>query len=157
MDDTLPIDLGAFSAPGAGQYFHHETVCLKGVRILFKQGVAHFSCFDPLAGFEVHTRQQNLQVCAVRVFGKHRANFCDGLGVLVAPGVHLGKRAARQADLERFHTIAASIQPFEFSLQGRIGGLLLVGALHVPDSSIQVIFLVADEAHGQVRDEIIGR
>ncbi len=65
------------------------------------------------------------------------------------------QRSAGQVDALWLNTIPASIQMPQFALNATVGGVDFKGAFHVPDRSAQVAFFVVDDAHAQVRDEIV--
>ena len=124
---------------------------------MFKQVDAGFRGFDLHPGAEISSRQQVFHIVTGFIFSQHRFNLNNGLGELPTPGIHLRQRAARQADLGRFQPITAAIQALQLTLYPAIRRVNIKGALHVPDGSLEVFLLVADDAHPQMRDEIIRR
>ena len=97
-----------------------------------------------MSAFEVGICKQNLHVCALRVLRQHSADLCNGLRIQLALHIHVRERAARHADLGRFHAIAPAKQSLQFALNGGIGRLRFECAFHVPDGIIQFIFFIVD-------------
>ncbi len=109
-----------------------------------------------LARVEISARQERFHIVAIGILPKHGLDLGDGLRIQLALHVHVRKRAARHADLGRLHAIAPAEQAAQFTLNGRIRGLALEGALHVPDGIIEFPLIVTDDAHAHVGHEIIG-
>jgi hypothetical protein len=77
------------------------------------------------------------------------------LGVKATLDVHARQRRSRQAQARRLYAIAPPAQPAYLLLDGRIGGVDLVRALHVPNGTIKVAQVLAHDGHSHIRKEII--
>ncbi len=153
--DTLFILFHAASQARARQDIDQDAVGIQAVWILPKQFRANFSRFHLHPGAKIGPRQQNFHVITGWVFGQHRFDFDNRLLILPPFGVHLGQRAARQADFRRLQAITTPIQTAQFVLHAGIGWGNFVGPLHVPDCSVQIPLLISYNTHAKMRDKII--
>ncbi len=99
-----------------------------------------------MSAFEIGISEQYLHIGTLRILRKNSADLGDGLRVQLALHVHVSKRAARHADLGRFHAIASAVQSLQFALNGGIGRLRFKSALHMPDGIIHFVLFIVDDA-----------
>ncbi len=156
--DAHTINLRAFGgAGGGGQELDHNAIRVETISVTFEQLHTHIGGVRFLSAFEISARKQDLHIHPLRIFGKHGADFGDGLRIQLALHIHLSERAASHANFRRLHSITATIESLQFALNGGVSRLRFKSAFHVPDRVVQFVFFVADNAHADVRDEIIGR
>jgi len=104
----------------------------------------------------IEVGQQDLQVGPVRVLLECRAQLSDCLGVEFPVSVHASERAARESHLVRLEPIALPDEASKLLLNGGVGRIGFEGPFHVPDAGIQVAFVLSDNRHADMGNEVVG-